>query len=88
MFGNLVYLLTKDASRWIANRCSWSMRMPIPQTVISKLEFWLRNLYVITRQPLVKEDDHIVIVIVYSDASKSGCRAYVLGDMATEMVHY
>jgi hypothetical protein len=87
VFGSLVYILTKDASRWIADRSNWTTRIPLPTGVIQELEFWKRNINVITRQNLVP-DHRKPAVIIYSDASSTGCGAYVLGDPDTEMVHY
>ena len=87
VFGSLVYILTKDATQWIANRENWSLRTPLNNNVIQELEFWSRNLNTAIRMPLVTDMTRDTI-IVYSDASSTGCGAFILGDKTTEMVHH
>jgi hypothetical protein len=86
-FGSIVYILTKDASRWIAERSSWNNRAELPLNVINELEFWLKNLHAVVRLPLV-QDLTRETSIVYSDASNTGCGAFVLGEKDTEMIHH
>jgi hypothetical protein len=86
-FGSIVYIMTKDATRWIADRESWSLRAPLTNNVIQELQFWLKNLNCAIRLPLVNDLTRETI-IVYSDASSTGCGAFVLGDKNTEMVHH
>ena len=61
--------------------------MPLNRNVIQELEFWNRNLNSAIRMPLVQELTRETF-IVYSDASSTGCGAFVLGDKTTEMVHH
>jgi hypothetical protein len=86
VFGSVVYIMTKNCTHWIADRVSWSNRNALPDTVKDELSFWLRNLETVIRQPLEQlrpEYTHIV----YSDASATGCGAYVVGDPDSSMVH-
>jgi hypothetical protein len=86
-FGNIVYLMTKDCTRWISDRSSWSIKDALPECVLRELRFWYQNLAVVIKQPLDKGLSRNTKV-VYSDASDTGCGAYVLHDPKTEMVHY
>jgi hypothetical protein len=87
VFDSIVYILTKDATHWIANRENWALRVPLNRNVIQELEFWSRNLKTAIQMPLVVDMTRETI-IVYSDASSTGCGAFILGDKTTEMVHH
>jgi len=86
-YGGLVYIMTKNTTRWISEGVSWSYREVIPESVVNELQFWFRNLDIIIRKPLVKELTRLTH-IVYSDASASGCGAYVTTKPDLDMVHY
>jgi hypothetical protein len=85
--GSVVFVLTKDCSHWIASRENWNHCLPLSDGAIQELEFWQRNLSVVIRRPLAP-DLYRDTLIVYSDASATGCGAFVLGDLNTAMVHY
>jgi hypothetical protein len=87
VFGSIVYILTKDATHWIANRQNWSLRVPLNRNVIQELEFWEKNLKTAIRMPLVIDMTRDT-KIIYSDASSTGCGAFVMGDLTTEMIHH
>jgi hypothetical protein len=87
VFGSIVYILTKDATHWIANRQNWALRVPLNRNVIQELEFWERNLKAAIRMPLVTDMTRDT-KIIYSDASSTGCGAFIVGDRTTEMVHH
>jgi hypothetical protein len=55
VFGSIVYVLTKDSSRWISDRDHWNTCAPLSVGVIQELEFWQRNLSQIVRLSLVTE---------------------------------
>jgi hypothetical protein len=86
-FGNLVYFMTKNGSLWISERASWSGRTELPNVVVNELQFWYKNLYKAIRQPLDKGLTRYT-KIIYSDASETGCGAFVVGQPGLEMVHY
>jgi hypothetical protein len=85
-FGNLVYLMTKDCTFWISENTSWSYKTKLPENVLRELRFWYRNLAMVSRKPL---DAGLTRAtkIVYSDASSTGCGAFVLHEPGLEMVH-
>jgi hypothetical protein len=86
-FGNIVYLMSKDSTHWISEKSSWSEKSALPDSVVRELRFWYQNLDKVIRQPLDKGLTRET-KIVYSDASSTGCGAFVLNDPDTEMVHH
>jgi hypothetical protein len=85
-FGNLVYLMSKDSTHWVSENVSWSAKSKLPDNVIRELRFWYTNLNRIYRKPLDAGPTRAT-KIVYSDASASGCGAYVQGEPGLDMVH-
>jgi hypothetical protein len=85
-FGPAVYLLTKSSTRWIEDRLNWSNRAPLTDMVIHELKFWLNNMTKVPLMPLVPEIMRETLII-YSDASATGCGALVLNNKALDMVH-
>jgi hypothetical protein len=84
--GAVVYILTKDSSHWIADRENWSNKKPLPISVRNELHFWLRNLGHMICLPL--ERDMLHTHIIYSDASATGCGAFIQGEHDSDMVHH
>jgi hypothetical protein len=85
-YGSMVYLLTKHCSMWITDRDNWNEWGVLSDSAVGELKFWERNLGTVIRMPLVPIV-HTQTMIVYSDASDSGCGAYVEGDMGFNMFH-
>ena len=86
-YGGIVYIMTKDITKWISEGSSWGHREVLPEAVVNELSFWYNNLSLIIRKPLVKDltrDTNIV----FSDASATGCGAFVVGLPKLKMVHY
>ena len=86
-FGQIVYLMTKECTRWVEDRENWNNRAVLTQAVIIELRFWLRNLDVVSPMPLVPKIARNM-TIVYSDASATGCGALVLHNLALNMVYH
>jgi hypothetical protein len=84
--GPVVYILTKDSSKWIAEKENWSNKSAITFKVQNELRFWIRNLGHMITQPLepISEFSHII----YSDASGTGCGAFIQGEPEANMVHH
>ena len=86
-FGPIVHLMTKECTRWIDDRLHWNNLEILPQSVIRELQFWLRNLNVVVQMPLVPDNARKVLII-FSDASATGCGALVVGRPDLNMVHH
>ena len=86
VFGSIVYVLTKECTRWISARENWSNRSRLPISVVQELEFWIKNIgRLISRplEPVVENYTHVI----YSDASATGCGAVIAGEDHSEMIH-
>ena len=87
VYGGIVYIMTKETTRWIAQGSSWNLREQLPDVVVNELSFWFNNLAVIIKKPLVQDLTRKTYV-VYSDASATGCGAFVQSMEGLDMVHY
>jgi hypothetical protein len=85
--GHIVYLMTKQCQCWIADRCSWSDRAPLPECVLVELRFWHQNIDSVKRLPLEKPLTRFSRLI-YSDASSTACGAFIKNHPGTEMVNH
>jgi hypothetical protein len=85
-YGPIVYMMTKCCSMWVSDRESWSEWGALSENGIGELEFWLKNLDRMIQMPLVPvHPSHDVKI--YSDASDTGCGAFVEGKNSFNMIH-
>jgi hypothetical protein len=85
--GSIVYIMTKNSQCWIAERDSWGDNNALPESVLGELRFWHENINNVRRMPLEKPLSNFS-VIIYSDASATGCGAFIKACQGTELVHY
>lgn len=76
VFGNICKLMTKALYRTIESRSHWRSKLTLDYKAIRELEFWVReskrlNFRFISSEPPSSSR------IVYSDASNTGCAAYI-----------
>ena len=85
--GSIVYIMTKNCQIWIADRHSWGSKSTLPNVVLQELHFWINNLCSIERMHFEKQK-HKADTIIYSDASATGARAFILNSPGYELVEY
>jgi hypothetical protein len=85
--GNIVYLMSKNAQCWIAERDTWGERSSLPEAVLIEIRFWHEHVGSVRRMPLEKQLT-FVSKIIYSDASATGCGAFIKNCEGTALVHY
>jgi hypothetical protein len=85
--GTVVYLMTKNAQGWIAEKTSWNGRSNLPETVLIELRFWHKNIGKVRRMPLEKAMTTFT-KIMSSNASSTGCGAFIKKCEGTSLVHY
>ena len=85
-YGHIVYMQTKACARWISERENWSNWEVLSEGAVRELKFWGENLHNLINMPLVPVDFSSSLVI-YSDASSTGCGALVNGRPDLNMIH-
>lgn len=85
VFGNICKLMTKSLHRKIDSRSCWNSTLTLDQDSIRELTFWLSAISKLNHRPLVTSNC-LPATVVYSDASSTGCAAYVSID-GTPMCH-
>jgi hypothetical protein len=85
--GQVVYLMTKNAQIWIAQNDSWGNKSALPESVLVELRFWHANIDAVQRMPLEKPLSCFT-KIIFSDASATGCGAFVKNCGGTSLIHY
>jgi hypothetical protein len=76
VFGNICKLMTKNLHRKIDSRASWDNAMIVDADSIRELRFWQRAASKLNSKSLVFKR-RLPSRVVYSDASNTGCAAYV-----------
>lgn len=76
VFGSTCKLMTKSLHRKIDSRTSWGTPMTLDHDCIRELKFWLEAIPRLNCKSLVFIE-HLPSRVVYSDASDTGCAAYV-----------
>jgi hypothetical protein len=85
--GSVVYIMSKACQCWIASRDSWSNTCSLPENALVELRFWHANIGNTKRMPLEKPITKIAHII-FSDASATGCGAFIQHCEGTELVNY
>jgi hypothetical protein len=83
--GNLVYIMTKSSQMWIAKRSDWLSTGSLDQDTVGELVFWCENLHKVKAVSLEKPVPSFNR-IAFSDASSTGCGAFIQGMANTILV--
>lgn len=76
VFGSVCKLMTKSLHRKIDSRASWGSKLTLDTDCIKELRFWLDAVPKLNSKSLVMKG-HLPSRVVYSDASDTGCAAFV-----------
>jgi hypothetical protein len=81
VFGNICKLMTKALHRQIDCRSSWDSVLNLDSESINELEFWLSSVSELNCRSISIRPS-LFRRVVYSDASNTGCAAFIsVGDM-------
>lgn len=76
VFGNICKLMTKSLHRKLDTRSHWNSVLVLDQDSIRELTFWVDAIPKLNQRSLVMPNC-LPATVVYSDASSTGCAAYV-----------